>query len=137
MTQAIVLFDGVCNLCTWAVQFIIQRDPQGYFRFASLQSEYAQALLREHNLSIPLDGRDDTVALIEDGQVYTHSDAGLRIARHLSGPVRLAAPLILIPRFIRDTVYRLIARYRYRVFGRQDVCWMPTPELRARFLDQT
>lgn len=136
MTQAIVLFDGVCNLCTGAVQFIIQRDPQGYFRFASLQSEYAQALLREHNMSIPLDGRDDTVALIEDGRIYTHSDAGLRIARRLSGPVRLAAPLILIPRFIRDAVYRLIARYRYRVFGRQDVCWMPTPELRARFLDQ-
>ncbi|XWX04493.1 thiol-disulfide oxidoreductase DCC family protein [Aggregatilineales bacterium SYSU G02658] len=137
MTQAVVLFDGVCNLCTGAVQFIIKRDPKGRFRFAALQSDYAQALLRKHNLNIPLDGRDDTVALVEDGRVYTHSDAGLRIARHLSGPVRLAAPLIIVPRFIRDTVYRLIARHRYRIFGRQDTCWMPTPELRARFLDQS
>lgn len=137
MTQAVVLFDGVCNLCTCAVQFIIKRDPEGYFRFAALQSDYAQALLREHNLNIQLDGRDDTVALIQDGRVYTHSDAGLRIARHLSGPVRLATPLIVVPRFIRDTVYRFIARHRYRLFGRQETCWMPTPELRARFLDQS
>lgn len=137
MTQAVVLFDGVCNLCTGAVQFIIKRDPKGRFRFAALQSDYAQALLREHNLNIPLDGCDDTVALVEDGRVYTHSDAGLRIARHLSGPARLAAPLIIVPRFIRDAVYRLIARHRYRIFGRQDTCWMPTPELRARFLDQS
>ncbi len=137
MTQAVVLFDGVCNLCTRAVQFIIKRDPKGYFRFAALQSDYAQALLREHNLNIQLDGRDDTVALIQDGRVYTHSDAGLRIARHLSGPVRLAALLIVVPRFIRDTVYRFIARHRYRLFGSQETCWMPTPELRARFLDQS
>jgi predicted DCC family thiol-disulfide oxidoreductase YuxK len=136
MVQAVVLFDGVCNLCTRAVQFIIKRDPHGYFRFASLQSEYAQALLRAHGVSLTLDGRDDTVALIEDGRVYTHSDAGLRIARHLAGPVRLAAVLIVLPRFVRDAVYRLIARHRYRVFGRRDVCWMPTPELKARFLDQ-
>jgi predicted DCC family thiol-disulfide oxidoreductase YuxK len=136
MAQAVVLFDGVCNLCTWAVQFIIKHDPEGYFRFASLQSEYAQSLLRAHGVNITLDGRDDTVALIEDGRVYTHSDAGLRIARHLTGPVRLAAVLIVLPRFVRDAVYRLIARSRYHVFGRQDVCWMPTPELKARFLDQ-
>jgi predicted DCC family thiol-disulfide oxidoreductase YuxK len=136
MAQAVVLFDGVCNLCTWAVQFIIKHDPEGYFRFASLQSEYGQSLLRAHGVSITLDGRDDTVALVEDGRVYTHSDASLRIARHLTGPVRLAAVLIVLPRFMRDAVYRLVARSRYRVFGRQDVCWMPTPELKARFLDQ-
>jgi len=136
MAQAVVLFDGVCNLCTWAVQFIIKHDPEGYFRFASLQSEYAQSLLRAHGVSITLDGLDDTVALVEDGRVYTHSDASLRIARHLAGPVRLVAVLIVLPRFVRDAVYRLVARSRYRVFGRQDVCWMPTPELKARFLDQ-
>jgi predicted DCC family thiol-disulfide oxidoreductase YuxK len=136
MAQAVVLFDGVCNLCTWAVQFIIKHDPEGYFRFASLQSEYAQSLLRAHGVSITLDGLDDTVALVEDGRVYTHSDASLRIARHLAGPVRLVAVLIVLPRFVRDAVYRFIARSRYRVFGRQDVCWMPTPELKARFLDQ-
>lgn len=134
MSEKIVLFDGVCNLCSRAVQFMIARDPAGKLKFAALQSEAGQALLQQYQLQATLDGRDDTVVYIEDGQVYTHSAAGLRIARHLNGPVRLAAPLILVPRFIRDFVYRLIARNRYRWFGRKDVCWLPTPALTARFL---
>jgi predicted DCC family thiol-disulfide oxidoreductase YuxK len=134
MNEPIVLFDGVCNLCTAAVQFMIKRDPQGKLKYASLQSEYAQQLLAQHGITITLDGNDDTVAFIEDGKVYTHSDAGLRIARYLNSPIRHAAILRFVPRFIRDTVYRLIARTRYRIFGKQTECWIPTPALKARFL---
>lgn len=135
MPESVVLFDGVCNLCSRAVQFMIAHDPQAKLTFASIQSEAGQALLRQHNLKVALDGQDDTVVYIEDGHIYTHSDAGLRIARHLSGVVRLAAPLIIVPRVVRDGVYRVIARHRYRWFGRTEACWMPTPDLKARFLE--
>lgn len=129
-----MLFDGVCNLCTAAVQFMIKHDPNATLKYASLQSDYAQRLLRHYSVSIRLDGRDDTVAFIENGKVYTHSDAGLRIAGYLNGPIRLATGLRIVPLFIRDAVYRLIARSRYRIFGKQTACWIPTAALESRFL---
>lgn len=129
-----MLFDGVCNLCSSAVRFMIARDPDAVLQFASLQSDAGQALLRQYHLAMALDGKDDTVVFIENGIVYTHSDAGLRIARHLTGIVHLAAPLIVIPKPVRDFVYRIIARNRYRWFGKKEVCWLPTPALQARFL---
>jgi predicted DCC family thiol-disulfide oxidoreductase YuxK len=132
---AVVLFDGVCHLCHASVRFIIARDKAGYFSFASLQSDVASELLRQHGVPYPLGSGDDSVILIEDGVVYTHSDASLRVARRLSGVVRLGAVLLVVPKGLRDAVYRLIARNRYRWFGKDEVCWMPTPELRARFLD--
>ena len=132
-TSPIVLFDGVCNLCQWAVRFIIQRDPGAVFRFASLQSAVGQQLLIEHGLTIS--GEPASVVLIAEGQAHTHTDAALRIARRLSAPWPLFWALIVVPRALRDPIYRLIARNRYRWFGRQETCWMPTPALRARFLD--
>jgi predicted DCC family thiol-disulfide oxidoreductase YuxK len=134
MTESVLLFDGVCNLCTGAVQFIIRHDPQARIKFASLQSDAGQALLARHGVAQRLDGTDDTVIYIEDGRVYTHSDASLRVARRLGGALGLAYGFIIVPRFIRDFVYRLVARNRYRWFGRKQVCWLPTPALQARFL---
>jgi predicted DCC family thiol-disulfide oxidoreductase YuxK len=134
-TAPIILFDGVCNLCQWAVRFIIERDPGAIFRFASLQSEVGQRLLAEHGLTISPD--PDSIVLIAGGRAYTHTDAALRIARRLSGPWPLLWVFIGLPRALRDPVYRFIARNRYRWFGRQETCWMPTPALRARFLSDT
>ncbi len=133
--SAIVLFDGVCHLCHASVRFIIARDKAGYFKFASLQSEFAQALLKDHALEYPLGRGDDSVILVEDGIVYTHSTASLRVARQLDGIVRLGAVFLFVPKFIRDAVYRVVAKHRYRWFGKDDECWIPTPELKSRFLD--
>jgi predicted DCC family thiol-disulfide oxidoreductase YuxK len=131
--HAVVLFDGVCNLCNATVQFVIDRDPHGYFRFASLQSDAAVRLLGEHQLKVP-EGDPDSVLVIEDGRVHSHSEAALRIARRLGLPWSLAVLGRMFPRFVRDAVYRLIARNRYRWFGRSETCRIPTPELRARFV---
>ncbi len=133
--HAIVLYDGVCNLCIASVQFIIRHDPDGYFRFAAQQSDVGQALLAQHGVTQALGMGDDSVMLLEDGRVYTHSDASLRVARRLRGVVKLSYALIVLPRWLRNAVYRLIARTRYRVFGKQTQCWLPTPDLQARFLD--
>ncbi|UJR84788.1 thiol-disulfide oxidoreductase DCC family protein [Sandaracinus amylolyticus] len=129
----IVLFDGVCNLCHGAVQFIVDRDPRATFHFASLQSDRAAALLREHGRTPPA-GDPESVVLVEDGRIYEHSTAALRIARRLGGLWPALYAFVIVPRFVRDAVYRLIARNRYRWFGRTEQCRVPTPELRARFL---
>jgi predicted DCC family thiol-disulfide oxidoreductase YuxK len=128
---AVVLFDGVCNLCNGSVQFIVRHDPAGRFRFASLQSEAGQALLRRHGLD-----PDDlfSVILVEGGRAYARSDAALGIARGLSSAWRAAGALRVVPRPLRDAVYGWVARNRYRWFGKQEACMIPTPELRARFL---
>lgn len=130
----VVLFDGVCNLCHASVSYVIDRDPHGRFRFASLQSETARTLLERHGVPIP-GSEPDTVLLLEDGRVYAQSTAALRIARRLSGPTRLLSLFLAVPRPVRDLVYRLVARNRYRWFGRSDACRVPTPALKARFLE--
>jgi predicted DCC family thiol-disulfide oxidoreductase YuxK len=129
--HAIILFDGVCNLCNASVNFVLDRDASGYFRFGALQSDEARELLSKW--SYPSEYLD-SIVLVENGQVYRESDAALRIARHLSGAWPLLYHLRWIPRFIRDGVYTWIARNRYRWFGRRDVCRIPTPELKSRFL---
>lgn len=130
---AIVLFDGVCNLCHGAVRFILKRDGNGHFRFASLQSETGHALLARH-FADPGD-IPDSMVLIEQGKAHVASDAVLRILPRLGPGWRLLSPLRLVPRVLRDAVYRLVARHRYRLFGRQDQCLIPTPDLQSRFLD--
>jgi predicted DCC family thiol-disulfide oxidoreductase YuxK len=131
--EAIVLFDGVCNLCNGAVQFILDRDGARRFKFASLQSERGRALLAEHGVTPPT-GDPDTIYLVEDGRIFDRSTAALKIARHLSFPWWLLSVLAVAPRVLRDPFYRLVARNRYRWFGRTDECRIPTPELRARML---
>jgi predicted DCC family thiol-disulfide oxidoreductase YuxK len=131
-SKAIVLFDGVCNFCNASVRFIIHRDREGRFRFAPLQSDVGRQLLKEHDQ--PTDAMS-TMVLIEDGEVSTRSTAALRIARHLRFPWWLAYyALIWIPPFIRDVPYRMIARWRYRVFGRKDACPIPPAGVAERFL---
>jgi len=130
---ATILFDGVCNLCNGFVQFVIRHDRRGHFRFAALQSELGQALLAAHGQALPASG-PESVVLLEGGQYYSHSAAVLRIAGGLGGVWRLAAGGWLLPQSWRDALYRYVARHRYRWFGRQESCWLPTPELRARFL---
>lgn len=127
----IVLFDGVCNLCNTSVQFIIRRDPAGRFRFASLQSPLGEELLARFGIDR---GVTDSVVLVEGDRWYAESDAALRIARGLKGAWKALAVLRGIPRPLRDAAYRLVARNRYRWFGKQETCWLPTPELRERFL---
>ena len=129
--KSIVLFDGVCNLCNSAVQLIIRRDPQAHFQFASLQSKQGQQLLVGHRL----EGYLESIVLMEDSKIYTASAAALRIAQRLSGLWPLFYIFMIIPRPMRDWAYSIIARNRYRWFGRRDECMIPTPNLRERFLD--
>lgn len=132
-SRGIVLFDGVCNLCNGTVQFILDRDPAATFRFASLQSDRGRAILAGHGVTAPA-GDPESVYLVEDGRLFDRSTAALRIARHLSFPWWLAGAGFLVPRPLRDLVYRFIAKNRYRWFGRTEQCRIPTPELRARML---
>ncbi len=129
MGRAVLLFDGVCNLCNGFVQFVIQRDPAGRFQFAALQSDAARGLLRAAPQPLP-----DSLVLVENGRVFMRSTAALRVARGLRFPWPLAYAFVAVPRPLRDWVYGIVARHRYRWFGRRDVCMVPTPELRARFL---
>jgi predicted DCC family thiol-disulfide oxidoreductase YuxK len=129
---AIVLFDGVCNLCNASVRFVLDRDPAGRFRFASLQSEAGRRLLEAHRL--PTDELS-TVVVVADGRAYTRSDAALRIARGLGGGWPALGALRLVPRPLRDAAYGVVARNRYRWFGRKEECMLPTPEQRSRFLE--
>lgn len=129
----VVLFDGVCNLCNATVNFIIDRDRHARLMFASLQSDAAKALLRARGAAVP-EGDPESIVLIEGRAVWQRSDAVLRLSRHLPAPWRWSVVLLAVPRALRDLVYRWIARNRYRWFGRSEVCRVPTPALRARFL---
>src|SRR5262245_45818562 len=128
----VILFDGVCNLCNGTVLFVIRRDLKARFRFATLQSATAGSLLQ--SVTASGEGIPDSVALIESGRLYVRSAAALRIAGRLGFPWRLLAVFLLVPRPLRDWVYDFIARHRYRWFGKREVCMVPTPELRERFL---
>ncbi len=127
----VVLFDGVCNFCAASVQFIIRRDPQGLFRFAAYQSDAGKSLCAQHGVDA---GALDTFALIVDGRALFRSDAALATATRLGGLWRLLAVFRLVPRAVRDAVYRLIARNRYRWFGRRESCMVPDADVRHRFL---
>jgi len=128
----VILFDGVCNLCNGFVQFVIERDPHARFKFAALQSAAAAALLNGHRKLEPL---PDSIVLVEDGHLYAQSTAALRVARGLGLPWSLAYAFVIVPKPLRDVVYAWVARNRYQWFGRRDACMVPTPELRARFLN--
>jgi len=130
--KAVILFDGVCNLCSGFVQFVLPRDTEEKYRFASLQSDVGQALLREHGL--PTDELE-SVVLIEDGNSYVKSTAVIRIAADLGGPYRLLSPFRYLPRALRDRVYDFVADHRYGWFGKKDRCLMPSGDVQSRFLD--
>jgi predicted DCC family thiol-disulfide oxidoreductase YuxK len=131
LEREIVVFDGVCVFCSRSVKFILDRDPGQRYQFAPMQSASGRALLERHGL----DPEDPISMLLVDGRrAWKDSDAVLRIATRLGGAWRLAAVLRLVPRFLRDRLYRYFARNRYRWFGRRETCIAPTAATRERFL---
>ncbi len=126
----VILFDGYCNLCSGAVVFVLKREPGDVFRFASLQSAYADQLLQNLNLQ---GNPPDSIVLEEGGRTFFRSTAALRIAKRMRRLWPLLYGLIIIPRFIRDPVYDWIARNRYRWFGKRNTCFMPSREMSHKF----
>ena len=130
-TEAIVLFDGICNLCNGSVQFIIKHDPKEQFSFASLQSDAAKKLLLQFNYD---NSELKTIVLLEDGQIYTKSTAVLKICKRLNSMWTLMYVFIIIPRGLRDFVYNLVSKYRYSWFGKKDNCTFYIDGYKNRFI---
>ncbi|PLS18862.1 thiol-disulfide oxidoreductase [Bacillus sp. M6-12] len=128
--QGIILFDGDCSFCNRSVQFIIKRDPKGYFQFASQQSEIGQELRKKYRIPDNI----DSLLLIENNHCYQESTAVLKICKHLTGVWKAGFLFLFIPKPLRDFFYRIIAKNRYKWFGKQDRCMLPSPEIRNRFL---
>lgn len=129
----VIFFDGVCNLCSASVQFVIRYDPDKKFRFASLQSQFAADVLSRYGVN---SAQLSSIVLLENGVIHTKSAAVFSIARHLKVPYKWIAFLRFIPFFISNKVYDFIAANRYRWFGKKTSCWLPTPQLKSLFLDQ-
>jgi predicted DCC family thiol-disulfide oxidoreductase YuxK len=131
--QPVILFDGVCNFCNGAVNFVIKRDKKVKLRFSTLQSGSALQLLGKFNLS----AMDlNSFVFVENDKAYTRSTAALKVFRYLNGLWPLMYGFIIVPRFLRDLVYKLIAKNRYRWFGIKNECMVPTPDIRSRFLNE-
>ena len=129
--KRIILFDGVCNLCSASVRFVIKRDTRKVFRFASLQSEFSKNIILVNNISNSV----KTIVLLKGDKIYLRSDAALEISRELNGFWPLLYFFKIVPRFARDAVYNFISQHRYQWFGKTDECWLPSPDLSARFVD--
>jgi predicted DCC family thiol-disulfide oxidoreductase YuxK len=129
--RKILLFDGVCNLCNGAVQFVIKRDKNARLKFASLQSEAGQKLLKEFHLP---ENEFESFVFIDGDKAYTKSTAALQVAKNLGSFWKTFYAFIIIPKPIRDFAYSLIAKNRYKMFGKRESCMIPTPELKSRFL---
>jgi predicted DCC family thiol-disulfide oxidoreductase YuxK len=130
--MGIILFDGICNLCSSSVRFIIQRDPGREFKFASLQSETGKKYIEQYNIHETL----DSIILIKDGKVYMESTAALKIASRLKWPWRIFGILLGIPKPVRDRLYKWIAKNRYKWFGRDESCMLPSKENQDRFIEE-
>ena len=131
-SSPIILFDGVCNLCNKSVQTVLRKDKAGIFKFASLQSDAGQKLLKQYNLPTENFG---SFVLIQNNEVYLKSTAALMVAKQLSGPIKLLYGFMIVPTFIRNFFYNIIAKNRYKWFGKMDECMIPTPEIKSRFLN--
>ena len=134
-THPVLLFDGVCNLCNAAIRWVIARDVDAQFRFASLQSAAARRLLERAGHLAASDAMPDSIVLLDGEGVHVGSSAALRVARLLGFPSSLALVGLVLPHPLREASYRFIARNRYRWFGRRDACMVPTADVAARFLD--
>lgn len=132
--KKVLLFDGVCNLCTGLVLFVIKRDKEGEIKFGSLQSDEGKEYLDRFGLPVE---KIDTFVLIENGNYYLRSDAALRLFRSLDGLWPCLYLFIIVPKSIRDFVYSFVADRRYKWFGKKNECMVPTTELKSRFLEQT
>ncbi len=127
----VILFDGVCNFCNYWVNFAIKRDKKKKLHFTPLQGETAKQLLLYYHINPT---SLSSVILIDGGKVYTQSSAAIQICKHLGGAWKLFYGLIILPKFIRDFFYNIIARNRYKWYGKKENCMVPTPELKERFL---
>ena len=130
--QPVILFDGVCNLCNGAVQYVIKHDTQKQFQFASLQSNYGQQVLTKYHLSTD---NFSSFILLKNGKIYLKSTAALLVAKQLQGAISWLYLFRVVPTFISNGIYNFVAKNRYKWFGKQAACWLPTPELKSRFLD--
>jgi predicted DCC family thiol-disulfide oxidoreductase YuxK len=130
--QLVVLFDGLCNLCSDSVQFIIKRDPHAKIKFASLQSEAGKKILISFHLP---ENELNSMVFVENGRAFTRSSGALRVCRHLSGIWPVFFTLLIVPGFIRNAVYDFVGKNRYKWFGKKNECWIPSPALKKRFLD--
>ena len=130
--NSLILFDGVCNFCNYWVTFAIKRDRKNKLKFTPLQGETAKQLLPQYHINPTL---LSSVIFIDNGKVYTQSSAAIQICKHLDGGWKLFYGLIIIPKFFRDFLYNIIARNRYKWFGKKESCLIPTAELKERFLD--
>ena len=128
--KEIILFDGVCNFCNFWVNFVIKRDKKDLFRFASLQSEKSIELTSKFNFNAL---KQDTFILIKGDKFYTKSTAALMVCKELSSPIKILFPLIIVPKIFRDFVYDLIARNRYKLFGKRESCRIPTEQDKLKF----
>lgn len=129
--KKIILFDGVCNLCNGSVIFMIKRDKKDVLRYAALQTEIGQKMVEKYNIDT---SKIDSIILIDNDKYYYKSTAALRIARHLTGAYPLLAVFLIFPVFMRDWIYDIIARNRYKWFGKKESCMIPTPELKSKFI---
>ncbi|MED0673799.1 thiol-disulfide oxidoreductase DCC family protein [Aneurinibacillus aneurinilyticus] len=127
----IILFDGVCNMCNQWVQFVIKRDSKALFKFASLQSNLGDSIIKHYKVNTK--GRE-SIVLIEEEKVYIESTAVLKIISRLEGPIKMVTLFWIIPKPIRDQAYRIIAKRRYRLFGKKEACMVPTKEMQSRFI---
>ena len=132
LSHPVVLFDGICNLCTSSVQFIINHDPRQQFRFASLQSAFGQQVLEKYNLPVTASG---SFILLGNGIIYTKSSGALRVAKKLSGAWPALTTFMIVPPFIRNAVYDFVAKNRYKWFGKKEECWIPTSNLKDLFIE--
>ncbi len=129
--KKIILFDGVCNLCNDAITFVIKRDPHDHFRYAPLQGETGAHFIKKYNIDTT---KVDSIILIDQDNVYIKATAALKIACHLSGAYPLMRIFFIIPSFVRNWAYDYIAKNRYKWYGKKEACMIPTPELKAKFL---
>lgn len=129
--KALILFDGECNLCNGFVQFVLKRDPKGYFLFMSQQSPNAEKILLNYNIKSQL----SSVVLIENDQAFKYSSAGLKILKKLTGFWSFFYVLIFFPKFLRDPFYHYIAKNRYKWFGKREQCMIPEQKWKIRFME--
>ena len=130
LNKPVIFFDGICNLCNASVQFVIEHDKNSQFMFTALQGAYAKETLPTLNADSQ---KLNTILLLEDGKLYTKSSAALRVAKKLNGLLPLLYVFIIVPKFIRDWFYDIIAKNRYKWWGKQESCWVPTAELKSKF----
>ncbi|MYL50232.1 DUF393 domain-containing protein [Halobacillus litoralis] len=128
--ERFILFDGACHFCNQSVQFIIKRDPEGRFKFASQQSEVGQSIMKQFKIPQEV----DSIVLIEGSKSYLRSSAALRVCKNLVGFWKIGYVMIIVPSQIRDWAYNLLSNNRYKWFGKKEACQLPSPEVKKRFL---